>query len=292
MGSGARLAPASRRGGVVPAAVLRKAGAPVPEETCARTPGARDSAASLQQWARAGRPAQAAGTPRGWAAAADSGAEDGTASSDEDGCEGDSPGCAGGKDRGGSEAGGGAGVAAAELAPACECRGDCAAGRPTMTPLLPGAKVFLSASTACSRTLAAQVCCRHMHTPGAQPESTRTREAMLSAGVHRTDTARRYHAPCTVNHACWLHAQVKQAALATSRIHGYSTAGTPWLHAQRVAAIQTQNQIFLEWCREWISELFGIRRCARAGLHVLLRSCVAGALWLRRANAAGGRAGH
>eukprot|EP00802_Teleaulax_amphioxeia_P027209 Tamp_28485.p1 GENE.Tamp_28485~~Tamp_28485.p1 ORF type:complete len:246 (+),score=34.59 Tamp_28485:59-739(+) len=80
-----------------------------------------------------------------------------------------------------------------------------------MTPLLPGAKVFLSASTACSRTLAAQV---------------------------------------------------KQAALATSRIHGYSTAGTPWLHAQRVAAIKTQNHIFLEWCREWISELFGIRRSA------------------------------
>ena len=127
--------------------------------------------------------------------AADSGAEEDSASSDEDSCEG---------------ADDNQGARPRVLAPACECLRECA-GRPTMVPLLPGSKVFLSASTPCSRTLAAQV---------------------------------------------------RQAALATTRIHGYSTAGTPWLHARRVAAIKTQNHVFLEWCREWISELYGVRRSA------------------------------
>jgi hypothetical protein len=55
-----------------------------------------------------------------------------------------------------------------------------------------------------------------------------------------------------------LAAQVKEAALATSKIHGYSTAGTPWLYAKRMAAIKDQNTLFLSWCKEWISELYGV----------------------------------
>lgn len=51
---------------------------------------------------------------------------------------------------------------------------------------------------------------------------------------------------------------VKQAAEGTSRIHGHSTAGTPWLYARRVAAIKEQNMLFLRWCRQWVREVYGV----------------------------------
>jgi len=87
----------------------------------------------------------------------------------------------------------------------CSCHFECK--RPAVCPIQPCAKVFVCASTECSRALAVAV---------------------------------------------------KQAAEGTSRIHGYSTAGTPWLYARRVAALKEHNMLFLRWCRQWIREVYGV----------------------------------
>ena len=55
-----------------------------------------------------------------------------------------------------------------------------------------------------------------------------------------------------------LAAQVKQVALQTSRVHGTSSVGTPWIYARRLAALRSHNKIFLAWCRSWIEEIFDV----------------------------------
>lgn len=156
---------------------------------------------------------------------------------------------------GSGKASGGQAVLTMQSIEDCCCRGEC--GRPGMVPIQPGAKVFLSASSPCSTNLAVAL---------------------------------------------------KQAAQGTSRIHGYSTAGTPWLYARRIGAMKRQvlaacrtamppclhclveaqapenlliesvttllqNEIFLGWCRQWISEVYGVCgskvRAARTEPHVV-----------------------
>ena len=55
-----------------------------------------------------------------------------------------------------------------------------------------------------------------------------------------------------------LAARVHEMAASTTKTHGYSTTGTPWLFARRVRGTKLANETFLTWCREWISELFGV----------------------------------
>ena len=59
-----------------------------------------------------------------------------------------------------------------------------------------------------------------------------------------------------------LASQVRTCALQTSRVHGRSTTGTPWIFARRLKATKEANEIFLAWCREWISESYGVETCA------------------------------
>ena len=59
-----------------------------------------------------------------------------------------------------------------------------------------------------------------------------------------------------------LASQVRTCALQTSRVHGRSTTGTPWIFARRLKATKEANEIFLGWCREWISESYGVEMCA------------------------------
>ena len=59
-----------------------------------------------------------------------------------------------------------------------------------------------------------------------------------------------------------LASQVRTCALQTSRVHGRSTTGTPWIFARRLKATKEANEIFLGWCREWISESYGVETCA------------------------------
>ena len=54
-----------------------------------------------------------------------------------------------------------------------------------------------------------------------------------------------------------LATDVKLAADNTTKIHGISTTGTPWLFARRLKALKTQNRTFLAWCRAWIKEIYG-----------------------------------
>ena len=63
-----------------------------------------------------------------------------------------------------------------------------------------------------------------------------------------------------------LAAQVRQAALETKRVHGYSSTGTPWLYARRMPAIKEHNAVFLAWCRRWIKDLYNVESSSvRAG---------------------------
>ena len=55
-----------------------------------------------------------------------------------------------------------------------------------------------------------------------------------------------------------LAAEVKEAALQTSRVHGRSSVGTPWIYARRLGALRSHNQIFLAWCRSWIKEAYDV----------------------------------
>ena len=55
-----------------------------------------------------------------------------------------------------------------------------------------------------------------------------------------------------------LAAAVKEAALQTTRVHGTSSVGTPWVYARRLSALRSQNKIFLAWCRSWIKEKFDV----------------------------------
>jgi hypothetical protein len=55
-----------------------------------------------------------------------------------------------------------------------------------------------------------------------------------------------------------LAAQIKAAALATRKVHGHSTVGTPWLYARRVVELKDHNRMFLGWCKEWVSDLYGV----------------------------------
>ena len=54
-----------------------------------------------------------------------------------------------------------------------------------------------------------------------------------------------------------LATDVKLAVDNTTKIHGISTTGTPWLFARRLKALKTQNETFLSWCRTWIREIYG-----------------------------------
>ena len=55
-----------------------------------------------------------------------------------------------------------------------------------------------------------------------------------------------------------LASEIKAAALATRKTHGHSTAGTPWLYARRLSELKSANSVFLGWCKEWISDLYGV----------------------------------
>lgn len=65
-----------------------------------------------------------------------------------------------------------------------------------------------------------------------------------------------------------LAAQVEEAALRTNRVHGRSTTDTPWLHTRRLPNIRHQRQLFMSWCRQWITSVFGTdSRKVRAARH-------------------------
>ena len=70
-----------------------------------------------------------------------------------------------------------------------------------------------------------------------------------------------------------LAAQVKQAALNSSSVHGTSSVGTPWLYARRLAALRSQNKVFLAWCRSWIKDLWDVNpatiRAPRTEPHIV-----------------------
>ena len=55
-----------------------------------------------------------------------------------------------------------------------------------------------------------------------------------------------------------LASEVKREALRTVRAHGRSSTGTPWIYARRIGALKEHNKVFLEWCRSWIDELYGV----------------------------------
>lgn len=70
-----------------------------------------------------------------------------------------------------------------------------------------------------------------------------------------------------------LASQVRVSALQTSRVHGRSTTGTPWIFARRLKATKEANETFLGWCREWISESYGVEigalHAARTEPHIV-----------------------
>ena len=70
-----------------------------------------------------------------------------------------------------------------------------------------------------------------------------------------------------------LASQVRVSALQTSRVHGRSTTGTPWIFARRLKATKEANETFLSWCREWISESYGVEigalHAARTEPHIV-----------------------
>jgi hypothetical protein len=70
-----------------------------------------------------------------------------------------------------------------------------------------------------------------------------------------------------------LASQVRESALQTSRVHGRSTTGTPWIFARRLKATKEANETFLGWCREWISESYGVEigalHAARTEPHIV-----------------------
>ena len=55
-----------------------------------------------------------------------------------------------------------------------------------------------------------------------------------------------------------LASTVRGLAASVTKTHGVSTTGTPWLYARRLRGAKSANGLFLSWCREWISELYGI----------------------------------
>lgn len=59
-------------------------------------------------------------------------------------------------------------------------------------------------------------------------------------------------------HSRALAEQIKAVAIAARKPHGHSTVGTPWLYARRLEQLKEANTCFLQWSKEWISEVYGV----------------------------------